>query len=170
MSLPVSATNPGVHLQSQELANVHLQIFTICTSLRLIKLIFLSVLTDKPLLSYLRVLCKMRERNGRGTERIKRDTWGEGSKKGVRETREETNICGCFPRARQRSRRTLLRAKGAGRRSWAPLEGKDREKRGTSAERESKDKWAVPTIPTAAPAAQGATREHSNRRRAHAQR
>lgn len=81
MSLPVSATNPGAHLQSQELANVHLQIFTICTSLHLIKLIFLSVLTDKPLLSYLRVLCKMRERNGRGTERIKRDTWGEGSKK-----------------------------------------------------------------------------------------
>lgn len=39
----------------------------------------------------------MRERNGRGTERIKRDTWGEGSKKRVRETREETNICGCFP-------------------------------------------------------------------------
>ena len=162
VSLPVSATNPGAHLQSQDIHRLY-------ESLRLINLIFLSVLTDKPLLSYLRVLCKMRERNARGTERIKRDTWGEGAKKRVRETREETNFCGCFLRARQRSRRKLLRAKGTGRRSWAPPEGKDREKRGNSAEREGKDKWAVPTISTAAPAAQGATREHSNRRRAHAQ-
>ena len=159
------STPPITGAWERSFADIH----RLYESLRLINLIFLSVLTDKPLLSYLRVLCKMRERNARGTERIKRDTWGEGAKKRVRETREETNFCGCFLRARQRSRRKLLRAKGTGRRSWAPPEGKDREKRGNSAEREGQDKWAVPTISTAAPAAQGATREHSNRRRAHAQ-